>query len=431
MENLKEFGKKLVDNAFAGKSGHRIAIIGQEVFGDIKKEDFLSENYSTSIYFAEDFLRRERLVNFTLCIVGYDAFIKEQTQSIFFKQFLEALESGVNFCFVFDKEPHKISRGGNNRCLGFQVLNHFKTAEPEITGLLHEGKIKKQEFRPFLKRWGSTRFWFHKLVDEATSIYMSESDLVLGFSFQAINGNISYLPFAGNHLNKEDLKIGIETLIDNLLTYLGKSRTDLPDWAKENSFFSDEEDLLSERKSLTEKLATLEISLQMFDEAKSLMFHNEHNLEITLPNFLKTHLGLQIEQNETFKEDFWIIDKTGKRKAISEIKTKTKGFTKGLVHFILAHKENYELEDDFPALLFTNCNLQAGNWKDKDKFLNIEDCKYAKNHNVLIIRIEDVVRLWEKKRLKEITSDEILNLFLTQKGWLHVTSDLKIDVKPK
>ncbi len=82
-------------------------------------------------------------------------------------------------------------------------------------------------------------------------------------------------------------------------------------------------------------------------------------------------------------------------------------------------------------MLFVNCNLQAGNWKDKDKPLNTEECKYIKNHNVLVIRIEDVVRLWEMKRIGEITEKEILELFLTKKGWLHITPTLQIEIKPK
>jgi hypothetical protein len=432
MSDSKEFGKKLVDKAIAGKIGHRIAVIGNEIFGGLYQQGLENENYKAELYRIEDFHNLDRLLNYTLCIVGYDAFNEEDNQSNFTKQLLEATEHGVNFCFVYYKERYsKNSSNANLTNIGYQIASKLNVFPEPLNRLVHEADIKRQEFQPFLKKWGVANLRFVIGNEEARPLYITNDNDVLGVSIPVKNAEIIYLPFIRNLSNLIDTKNGLETLINNLLTYIAKSRVDLPVWAKESSFFSDEEILLKEKLSLQSKLSKLEINLQKFDEAKSLLFHNEHRLEITLPTFLKSYLGLEIEQNETYKEDFWIVDNKKENLAIAEIKSKTKGFTKGLVGFLIAHRDYYELEDDFPALLFVNCNLQTGSWKDKDKPLNEQEYKYVANQNVLVIRIEDIVRLWEMKRLGKISGYEILNLFLTKKGWLQVTSKLEIKVHPK
>jgi len=428
---MSEYGKKLVDKAIAGKTGHRIAIIGQEVFGQVPQQNLTTDSYTTEIFRGEDFYKLDRLLNYTLCIVGYDAFSEEGVQTNFLKQMIEALEHGVNFCFVFYDENSNQNRRSGILSIGYRISKNLDVEPTNFSETITEANVKRQEFQPFLKKWGVSKLIFDiDNNDNAKPIYITENYEVVAFSAPAKNAEIIFLPFIKNHSNTKDTQSGLETLIDNLLTYIAKSRIDLPIWAKESAFFSDENKLLSEKTSLQNQLAELETDLQKFDEAKSLLFHNEHHLEITLPNFLKTHLGLEIEQNETYKEDFWIVNEKKEKIAIAEIKSKTKGFTKGLVGFLIAHKDHYELDDDFPALLFVNCNLQSGSWKDKDKPLNEQEFRYVTNQNILVVRIEDVVRLWEMKRLRKITTEKILEYFLTKRGWLQVTSKLEIKIHP-
>lgn len=427
---MGDYGKKLVDKAMAGKAGHRIAVIGQEIFKDIDSTEFTNETYSVSLHHQSQFDNNERLVNYTLCIVAYDAFQSDGLQNNFIKQMLEALDNGVNICFVYYTDhPTKNKHTGHDSA-GATVSKKINVTPGFLDKLAHEASIKKQEFQPFLKKWGVTNLKFESSDKNVKPLYVTDESEILGFSADFKNAEIFFLPFI-NTSSRNDRKNGLETLIDNLLTYLAKSRVDLPVWAKENPFFSDEGNLLDEKEKLQKSLQEVESNLQKFDEAKSLLFHSEHHLEITLPIFLKTHLGLKIEQNETYKEDFWIVDEKREKLAIAEIKSKTKGFTKGLVGYLLAHRDHYELGDDFPALLFVNCNLQVGSWKDKDKPLNEQEYKSVANQNILVIRVEDIVRLWEMKRLEKITSEEILKLLLENRGWLQVTSKLEIKIHPK
>ncbi len=142
-------------------------------------------------------------------------------------------------------------------------------------------------------------------------------------------------------------------------------------------------------------------------------------------------MELKIFREEKFKEDFWLVDESEDKIAIAEIKSANKGFRRDMIFRVLDHKSENELAENFPTLLFVNCNLQAGSWKDKEKSLSKDEYDFAANHDVLVIRIEDVVRLWELKRLRKITKEEILNYLLIAKGWLYVNPKLEIEVKPR
>jgi hypothetical protein len=422
---------KEVSQKHLGEIGHRVAVIGIEIFGSLNEQEFDNDNYSTELYKFEDFNKLGRLTNYTLCLIGYDAFNDEIKQSNFIKQMIEATEEGVNFCFLYYNENSSSNRGTSRENVGYQVLKTFGIGDSEnLNEIIREANVRQQEFRPFLRKWGATNLRFASLNEKFKSIYESDDFGVLGFSILIKNAEIFFIPYIRDHASQLDLKRGLETLIDNLLTYLAKSRIELPSWAKEFSFFTDEENLISEKNVLRVKLIELDKKLQKFDEAKSLLFHHEHHLEISLPKFLKTHLGLRIEQNETYKEDFWLIDENDEKTAISEIKSASKGFKLGMIYKLLAHKYDYDLSEDFPSLLFVNCNLQAGSYKDKDKNIDVRAYKEAARKNVLIIRIEDVIRLWEKMRQGQINEEEILNLFLNEKGWLHVKPNLEIEIKP-
>ncbi len=268
-------------------------------------------------------------------------------------------------------------------------------------------------------------------VREGEKVICKTEKVVLGFSAKVEKSQIIYLPFYRNVLDKNELKEGFQSLIDSLLTFISVSQTDIPFWAKENPFFTEEKSLLKEKEVLQKKLAEKVTELEIFDKAKSLLFCREYTLENFLINFLISELDLKIYRKETFDADFWLVDKNDEKIAIAEIKSAVKGFKKAMIYKLLNHRHDYEKPDDFPSLLFVNCNLQAGKWSDKDRPINAEDYREAARNNVLVIRVEDVVRLWQMKRLGEINKEKILEKFLTEKGWLQVSANLEIQVKPK
>ena len=101
---------------------------------------------------------------------------------------------------------------------------------------------------------------------------------------------------------------------------------------------------------------------------------------------------------------------------------------KSAIFSLYNHRETNGLDETFPAVLIVNCNLQAGSWKEKDRPIDKPDFQVATKNNILIVRIEDLLRLWDLMQIEKITSEEIFNLFFHEKGWLQVNPDLEIKI---
>ncbi len=130
MNDSKEFGKKLVDKAIAEKTGHRIAVIGGEVFSSLYPQAIEGKNYNAELYRIEDFHKLDRLLNYTLCIVGYNSFNDQDVQSNFIKQMFEAMKNGVNFCFVYYKEHPSTNEATGHKNVAYQILQSLNIANP-------------------------------------------------------------------------------------------------------------------------------------------------------------------------------------------------------------------------------------------------------------------------------------------------------------
>lgn len=443
MATTDAYGSKRDALIAAGKAGHKIAVIGERIFYDLRADAISRDDVDIQLFkIPGEYEKIETLVNYTLVILDYEAFRTHQDlQQYFVKNMNKALEAGVNFCFVYydntvpaqgDFSP-EMGAGyeAYTRQIGYQVLWGLQILPYRASVAFHSGKVIQKEFKPFLDRWGASHIFFQSEQTKNPIYQVDQNNLVLGFATDSGKGKIVFLPFIRDVSRKSDLIEGIKTLIDCLLTYITKSLVTLPDWAEQSAFFTDEQNLIEQQLQLEKSLNEVYARLKTFEEAKALLFQHEYSLEATLPRFLNDNLSISTKRNERHREDFWIVDKEGRELAIAEVKSVTKGFRKGLVHYVLAHRESYELGDDFPALLFVNCNLQAGSFEGKDQIIDVNDCQYAAQNNVLIIRVVDVVRLWDAIRMGKLTPSNVLTLLLSRKGWLHVKSNLEISIKPK
>lgn len=103
-----------------------------------------------------------------------------------------------------------------------------------------------------------------------------------------------------------------------------------------------------------------------------------------------------------------------------------KGFKKSAIFSLYNHREVNKLDESFPALLVVNSNLQAASWADKDQPIDKQDYEVAAQNNILIVRVEDLLRLWDSIRKEALGSDQLFDLLTSTKGWLHVTRDLDV-----
>ncbi len=121
---------------------------------------------------------------------------------------------------------------------------------------------------------------------------------------------------------------------------------------------------------------------------------------------------------EKFIEDFWLLGETKEKLAICEVKSVVKAFKKGAIYDAYNHREQHELPENFPSILFVNYNLQAASWADKDTPIQQADYKIAVANRVLVVRIEDLVQIWYALQNNKITKQEVLAALAQESGWL-------------
>lgn len=434
----------------AGKAGHRVLVFGQQVFGPLTEGDVTHENASIRLAkFPEEFASLPRLLNFSLVILDYQAFksgsADPHLQDIFEKQMFEALDAGVTFCFVHYDEPvptydpygfstGHMEQGSIDKCratqIGFRWLVPFSIRPARHDNPIVWGDIKRNVFKSFLDRWGASRNFFsaYNEGEFADTIVDAGEGVALGFALNSRKGRLIFLPFQRNFTSREEITNALHSLIDCLLTYLTKSLVEVPEWAAA-PFFKEEITIKETCDELEQRLEATRALLQPFEEAKAILFQQEYTLERTVPAFIQTHLGIKTLRDETHKEDFWILNERDEKTAIAEVKSVVKGFKKKMIYDLYTHRDENKLDESFPALLVANCNLQAGSWKDKDRVIDKQDYQVAAQNNVLILRVEDLVRLWESTREGIHTSEEIYNLLMSNRGWLEVSPSFELRIR--
>jgi len=393
----------------------------------------------------QDYGTLKRLTDYTLVILDYAPFASSvggpaDKQNVFYKMTAEALDEGTTFCFVhcdesvpeynqyssstgYMEEEHIVAC--RERQLGFRWLNIFSVRPLHCREPILWGDVKRAEFRPFLQKWGASHNYFSTYGERKLDdiIYQMQEHPV-AFSMKARRGRIMMMPFQRDFDRPDDLKDAIYTLVDCLLTYITKSLTELPDWAQ-TPFFTAEKTVYDECQELEQRLDERRKALEPFVAAKELMCQAEYTLERTVVAFITQHLRLRTERNEQFKEDFWILNASGERVVLGEVKSYVKGFKRSGIYSVYNHRETNKLPPEFPALLVVNAHMQAASWEEKDRPIDKQDYEIAgqAQTNVLVVRIEDLVRLWDALRAGRLTPETILEALTTKRGWLEVQSD--------
>ena len=121
-------------------------------------------------------------------------------------------------------------------------------------------------------------------------------------------------------------------------------------------------------------------------------------------------------------EDFWILDDKGKEVAICEVKGLSKNVKREYITALVQHREQRDLADDFPSILFVNTFAASESVEEKDgQRIGKWECQKAIKDHVLIIRTLDLVRLLNLVWQKRLDTAKIRELLLNEIGWLRVT----------
>ncbi len=188
--------------------------------------------------------------------------------------------------------------------------------------------------------------------------------------------------------------------------------------------FSNEVDLVKSQLNLLDDLQVLEKQLAEYKSRKSILFLRNDPLADNLPVWIEEELGIPTRREEKYIEDLWLCDSNGKDIVICEAKGLNKNVRKEHVTALIQSRQSRELPEDYPSLLIVNTFAEVGTVVDKDKQVvppNVLD--WAVKNNVLIVRTLDLIRLADLVELDRISSEKILDMILTGRGWLQVTND--------
>lgn len=431
-----------------GREKHRVLIFGVRTYGSNPLSINLDFCNVELIPFPSGYKKLKALSEYTLIILDYAVFsdkdqatvLYQQKQEIFEKQMLEALESGTCFCFLhYDEvapsyDQYNAKHGymdseDTGACyqtqIGFRWLDNSKGRPIKLSSPIISYPLRRNEFKKYMDRWGASKNVFKAYNEKYFSDIIAgkeEELLATAFSVDRRKGKLVYVPCQRDFSRPEMLSDTFATLIDSVITYLTKSRMELPEWAR-TPIFDEEEELAKENAHLESKLEENHEKLDIFHSAKQLLFQSEYGLEEALPKFLQEQCKIPIEREETYKEDFWLIGPAGQKVAICEVKSYVKGFKKSGLFALYSHRESHKLDENFPAALFVNANLNAASWKQKDKPIDKQDYKEAAHKHILIVRIQDLLFAWQALREGVIDANKLPSVVKDEVGWLKFKRD--------
>ena len=191
----------------------------------------------------------------------------------------------------------------------------------------------------------------------------------------------------------------------------------LPDYALK-SFFQSEEYLHRDYAHLLESLAKMEEQLESFHNVKSLICNEGTDFEEELLQFLKERLGLLVEKDNSNKETFWILNSQKERRIVCMSRCYNENLKKSGIYSLYNQREAFNLNEDFPAIFIAHCYVDDTDWVTKAQPISTKDYKVAADNNILILRVADVLYLWEALQYNRITQNEMIDLLITEKGWL-------------
>ncbi len=429
----------------------RILVFGQPAAYDQYEHD-LAEVAGRSVEWCDDpdYGMLDDLHKYEVVILDYSAFrlgdkILEDQADGFWRMLLYAAE-GTWFCFLHYHEtvpgdPIPGDRHLNRYTfdhlarfqLGLRILNAVditaRRAKHAFRGL-DLGRTMRH-FTEFLRQWGSSFNYFkqdfkgefHQLICPGPGKGTAQA-----FALNAGRGKVLFLPFHLDFQRLEAMGDGLKQLIRSVINYKESSLA-FPDWAAE-PVFPGELKLYKKLKEAEDKAQKIKRDLQPFESLKQIIFAREYDFEDRVPQFISDQLNMKTRRDETFKEDFWLVDDDGKDIAIGECKTFDRAAKNTAVMSAEFHRAQNNKDSNFPAFTIVNANLRASSWDDKTTPIDHNICVLAQERKVLLLRIEDLVYFAYWIQEGKLKPEQLIHYICEKSGWLEVTKNGDLELHP-
>ena len=317
------------------------------------------------------------------------------------------------------RENH-ISKDFQDTDLAKRFLN-WRSLYREDFGKRHTVlRCVRDEFRRFFELYGTAWSSFNYLGgmswrniallgDKPVSMIISDSLFFIS----------SLLPDRSSERKEEFYRL----LSDAVVTCVKKLRVELPAWA--NGFLlPNEQTLIDEQRRLSLRLDEIDRERETLTKFKRVLVGDGDALVEAVVFLLATGLGYKVKSDDTFREDFRILDDEGNPVVFGEVKGTTRGVKREFINQADSHRERAGYSSDFPTILILNTHTKnARIIHEKDQEVPSEQVKHAVTMRVLIIRTLDLLSLLVLVQKKQLSEGNILGILQSQVGWLRVVED--------
>lgn len=285
----------------------------------------------------------------------------------------------------------------------------------------HVGHISRDEFRHFLKVFGSARTSFDSLssLEPYTRPISGDGQRLTGF---ILFNRRYFVPC--RFPSKGEVSEFFEKIASALVATSKKLADSIPDWVNEFKF-GPEAELIQEATKLQERLEETKSKIGVWENFKRCLCYDGEVLVESVEAALEQGFGLRIlKKEDEHKEDKVILDERDEEIVLVEIKGTNENIKSPNVYQADSHRGRREKPSDFPSILIVNTFIKSSNSiEGKHKEINPEQIKLAIEKKVLILRTIDLLDLLNLKEKNKIDSATILSNLKEKIGWLIVQDD--------
>ncbi|MGL4864827.1 MAG: hypothetical protein ACRC4T_17165 [Cetobacterium sp.] len=282
--------------------------------------------------------------------------------------------------------------------------------------------------------FGEVKMFYEKILYENTRTSLNDYEIQATFYFESLEG-ISLLKSIKSEkkvcLKRENIILTtldldefiIEDFID--ICYPIK-KVESPKWFSELEYFDDQENkqiIKSEEIKISEAKKIIEskqYSLDQNNYYKSILYSNGEKLVEVVFSILEKILNCNLDEFvDNKKEDFLL--KFSDVTFIGEIKGIGTGVKSGNISQVDRHLQDYfdklqekEREENLKGILIINPQRSI-NPINREK-VHETQIKLAERNGCLIILTEDLLKLYEKFLIGEVTTEKILEIFKCETG---------------
>jgi len=388
---------------FFGLSGIKnVQINGGEIeFADNDSADHLS-NYDIIIYQSGAFPYKYEKIHWR------DVLKDEPPEAIRReKEIQSALAKGNIVCIIGEHAEDYVVAG----VFKSNKIPYYYISDDKVC---HNLSVKRSEFKPFLDDLGAGRVWFPK--DEIGQIICTAYEsTVMGFSKEVSKGILIFIPCVWGSIKLEYVVEHTKKLASALISFASRIVSIAPNYIEEYEI-ADEGSLKKKiEKIRNEEIVPLENKLEYYRKMKSILWLSDRNLVTAINDFLR-NLGLQVEIDEIYEEDLWILH-LKERFVIVEIKGLNKNLTRQDISKLDEHREA-RLVPNLTGLLIANTFMTASSLENKDIPFPPNVVQKAVNSNLLITRTIDLCKMLGYLETNENPSKTLLDAIIGEKGWL-------------